>query len=642
MRTCRSHTHSPRNRLRFQRKVDGRGSWIRTSGLLLPKQARYHAAPYPDVSRHLPVPPVGVNLPGAGSCPEERATGPGAPAKVAVHGGGHRSDIDPAGDLSDDEAVELPLTPLTPWVSPLLLRHQARPTEPGVEGRTIQAAVALIDVVGFTAQAEALAARGREAPEALSQLVNNTFQPLVEQLHASGGEILRFPGDAVVAMWPAEREGLEVATLRAAYSCLRLVNGRDTQQLALSCGLAAGDMLTGVVGGVLGRKELLVLGDPPLESGVAQSLGGAGRVILAASAAKHLADQASMVPVGSAGHSEVHETLAPPWAPRVISGQPHPGEDLIRPFLPRALLRRLRLWGEQWLSELRPVTVLFCRLSPLPGEPPLGLHRIHTGLCTLQRVLYRYEGAIDKLGVDDKGLTVLAAMGLPPLAHEDDPLRALLAARRMGAELLAAGVRIDVGIATGEAICGPIGAHGRREYSMLGRVVNRAARLMQAGEGVLCDVATATAADGVALDDLGSRTLKGIGTEVPVFRLGSEPGERRGRPRAPPRGRADPGPDPGWTPHRAALGRRLRGAPAPGSRRGAGPLRTGGRRQECPRGGVARRGPRQRRGGLDHPGRSPRAARPLRRRRPPGAHALARSPRAPRRRADARARSPAP
>ena len=51
------------------------------------------------------------------------------------------------------------------------------------------------------------------------------------------------------------------------------------------------------------------------------------------------------------------------------------------------------------------------------------MEQTHAVVRALQATLYRYEGSFNKLSVDEKGLTLVAALGLPPLAHEDDARR---------------------------------------------------------------------------------------------------------------------------------------------------------------------------------------------------------------------------
>ena len=81
------------------------------------------------------------------------------------------------------------------------------------------------------------------------------------------------------------------------------------------------------------------------------------------------------------------------------------------------------------------------------------------------------------MSLDDKGASLVAAFGLPPLAHEDDAIRAGRAALAIRERLSLMQVRHSTGIAaTGMAFCGIVGSAMRREYTMIGDVVNLSAR----------------------------------------------------------------------------------------------------------------------------------------------------------------------
>lgn len=51
-------------------------------------------------------------------------------------------------------------------------------------------------------------------------------------------------------------------------------------------------------------------------------------------------------------------------------------------------------------------------------------------MVAVQESVYQYEGSINKFLMDDKGSTLVAVYGLPPVGHADDPTRGVLAALR--------------------------------------------------------------------------------------------------------------------------------------------------------------------------------------------------------------------
>ena len=383
-------------------------------------------------------------------------------------------------------------------------------------------ALLLADISGFTAITERLAERGPGGAEELRLLLDGAFQPLLELIAGTGGDVLKFAGDALLACWPAPpgdpgQRGLAAAAAEAAgcAHAMQAALGRyaaaERLPLALRIGVGAGEVVVLDVGGERERRELLVAGAAVPQTTDAAGQAMPGQVRLSEAAMRLLARDLD----GQARHR------APRAAP-----VPTASAALAAPYLPRAMLTSMVAGHEEWLAELRQITVVFANLPDLDYRA--GLDEAQEVMAALQGALYRYEGSINKLSVDEKGTTLVAALGLPPLAHEDDPARGVQAAVAMCQALAASGRRVAAGVTTGRAFCGTVGSRWRREYTMLGGVVNLAARLMQeAGEGVLCDAATAQAARAaMAFEALPPVRVKGRADPVPVYRPG-RPGAGR-------------------------------------------------------------------------------------------------------------------
>jgi class 3 adenylate cyclase len=402
-------------------------------------------------------------------------------------------------------------------------------------------AVLLADIAGFTAITEQLARQGPGGAEALSGLLNGAFGSLLGQIAAAGGDVLKFAGDALLVCWPALDEepaaGLALATRRAVgcaqamQATLQDYAAAEEIELSLRIGVSAGEVVLLDVGGTLDRRELLVGGSAVPQMTTATRAAQPGQVVVAPEAWALVED----VCVGERAAGGVRLLSAPPTPP-TETGSRYPSPDglagVLVPYLPRALLGSLRAGHAEWLAELRRVTLLFVNLPGL--DHTATLEQAQQAMQALQTALYRYEGSINKLSVDDKGTMLVAALGLPPLAHEDDPARAVQAALAMRAALTGLGERSAIGVTTGRVFCGVVGDQRRREYTMLGAVVNLAARLMQAAApgGILCDAATAQAAGAaIAFEELPAVKLKGHTDPVAVYR---------------PRDRAVARPGPAW------------------------------------------------------------------------------------------------
>ncbi len=432
------------------------------------------------------------------------------------------------------------LETLISYVPPFVTRRiAAHPAPLNAPLREHFPAIALFaDISGFTQLTETLAHLGPAGAEELSSLLNDYFGRLIDIITAQGGEVVKFAGDALLALWPLDSSGdqstIEAAALNAAQCGLNIqatlhnYAARPDVSLSVRIGVSFGNITVDHVGGRLGRWEILLSGTPLAQMSIAQQYARPGEVVLAANVWTLVAERCQSSP-GEAGYVRLES--APPAGP----ARPLPkanltseAESALRLYIPGAILGRLAAGQTGWLAELRRVTVLFINLAELGINTPL--EHVQTTLQSLQSAIYRYEGSINKISVDDKGITLVAALGLPPLSHEDDAIRGVQAALAIRSELKTLGLKAAIGLATGRAFCGSIGSLQRREYTMIGNVVNLAARLMQAAGApaeasdpetiyLLCDEATHQLAQAqISFEALPQIKVKGRSEPVSIFR----------------------------------------------------------------------------------------------------------------------------
>ena len=63
--------------------------------------------------------------------------------------------------------------------------------------------------------------------------------------------------------------------------------------------------------------------------------------------------------------------------------------------------------------------------------------------------MYQFEGALNKFLMDDKGSTLIAVWGLPPLSHDNDPTRGVIGALALCKALSELDLTASCGVSTG-------------------------------------------------------------------------------------------------------------------------------------------------------------------------------------------------
>jgi ABC-type oligopeptide transport system substrate-binding subunit/class 3 adenylate cyclase len=159
-------------------------------------------------------------------------------------------------------------------------------------------------------------------------------------------------------------------------------------------------------------------------------------------------------------------------------------------LLPAEYAQRLRAMRGQVSSERRMVTMLFSDVKGSTAlaedlDPEDWTEIMDGAFDLLIEPIFRHEGTLARL----MGDSVLAFFGAP-IAHEDDPERAVRAALAIAAGCQAyageletqrgiQGFGVRVGIHTGLVVVGEVGSDLRVEYTAMGDAVNLASRLEQ-------------------------------------------------------------------------------------------------------------------------------------------------------------------
>lgn len=383
------------------------------------------------------------------------------------------------------------------WVAESLTEHQPP------FGLTRWAAVLWLDIVGFTALTEQLAAEGRTGAERLTDRLNRDFGRIIRGLEEHGGDLVSFAGDAVLAVWtcdgPEDLPGVISLARRCAEDLLAPPVREDHScPLPLKAILGAGPLVLSLLGGRSGRWLPLVQG--PAIADLATYATDLGPGDLAVTDVAKTAGEASILPPVDRRKKQISGTEA---------------LDTALGLLPEIVRSHVVSGDRGWLGELRQVTVVFVSLSGLE----VGLEA-HDMILALQEAVDRHGGALDKLSLDEKGISAIVVTGLPPRARTDAAEAAVRLSCAIRDLLHEAGMPVRIGIATGRAYCGEVGGDERREYTVMGDTVNLAARLMgKASDGIVLDEATARAiASRFVLQPLAPLVLKGKSLPVAVFR----------------------------------------------------------------------------------------------------------------------------
>ncbi|XP_030623566.1 adenylate cyclase type 10-like [Chanos chanos] len=415
------------------------------------------------------------------------------------------------------------------------------------------------DVSGFTALTEKFSHSSKKGygADELTHTLNSYIGEIVNYILAAGGDVLNYAGDAILALWKAERTQLSDIIFHAVRCSLNIQDEcgiRETKvgcQLRVKIGISAGKLSKAIVGDE-GRQHFVVIGRAVDEVRLAEGLAEASTIILSPNAWE-LCDRDNIVIerieneraikvryIKRQPHFSV-ENFISAICKDVEHEHPHTGclrkasrlkpdkdrEEFLRKYIMKPVLKKLdEAQPLECLSEMRPVTIVFMNLQFTEPEcHESQCSAIHTATVGISHYMQRHHGRINKVFTFDKGCTFLCLFGLPGDKREDESANALEAAYGSHTFCLTEIKSLrtaSVGVTTGPVFCGVIGHCLRHEYTVIGRKVNLAARLMMHYPGMVsCDNETLhnSRLPSFYFSELPKTAMKGVRNPGPIFKF---------------------------------------------------------------------------------------------------------------------------
>lgn len=383
---------------------------------------------------------------------------------------------------------------LIPFVPRLTLEWLRK--SPELRWLEVDGTLAFVDISGFTAMSEQLSNVGRVGAEEVTEVMNRTFEALLEVAYGEGGGLLKFGGDALLLLYDGEDHAPRAA--RAAFEMRRTLRaiGRPRTSagavtLKMHAGLHSGRFHFFLVGG--SHRELLVTGP------------AATRVV-------------DMEAASEAGEILVSPELAVALAPGTLGEEKGPGLLLQAAPDVRGRLEQLPDVSEipLALAVPAPLRAQLLEVGPLEGEhrhgavafvrysgtdeiiategPDAAAEALDLLVAGIQAAADEHQVTFLESDVDRDGGRIILVAGAPQTFGDDEErlLRTLRAAVDGGLPL-----PVHVGVSEGRVFTGQVGASFRRTYTILGDTAALAARLMaRAGEDEIWVAASALARGG--------------------------------------------------------------------------------------------------------------------------------------------------
>lgn len=382
---------------------------------------------------------------------------------------------------------------------------------------SFMASTVFIDISGFTKMTETLMKSGDEGAEVLSEILNQIFNPVVNAIYENGGFVTTFAGDAFTSVFPENNS--QTSAIFSAQKIQKVFAKKGLMktkfgdfQLAVKLGISFGLVEWGILGKE--RKAYFFRGEAIDNCAASEHLAEKGEVVFD----NKIFEVCESETLDFAAKSDVHFALKKlnlkkrkqnfPSTKRLL-------KKIALEFLPKSVV------DFSQSGEFRNVSSVFVSFDGAES-----FENLSELISLLSEIIFYYKGYFNKLDFGDKGGIALCVFGAP-ISYENLTSFALkfsLALQKSVKKNLPT-VKIRLGITYGKVYAGFVGGQKRLEYTVLGDVVNLAARLMASADWEKIWVSeniNFLEKNNFEFENLGEFQFKGKSKKEKVFELKSQ------------------------------------------------------------------------------------------------------------------------
>ncbi len=399
------------------------------------------------------------------------------------------------------------------------------------------------DIVGFTPIVLSLIKEGSQGTEKLQEVLTDYYTELVETIRQFGASVYQFAGDSILVSFSMEANENAEQNISRAVKCTQDIIKKQTRfqeikilnnkyNIYTSIGLSFGDYNQVLLGSRDLWCNFSIVGNTVEEAVRAKNQAEKGGVAVNRDLWNYISSVVKGEKQGNY-YKIVSDMLSPYDYQKnfnlfeMLKNNKFYARcsALIKPLILEKITNRYQVFQ----GEHREITCLFLRFDGLNYDQDIIKNSRHLndfyGFVQIEAA--RYGGLLLHTDFADKGNVFFILFGAPIAQEKKEILSIQLALNIMQEKTKFPFINtIQTGISTGKAYCGNFAAAIRKDYSVLGPVVNRAARLMTFSSkqtGIYIDEATELKINGRFLGKkIDNVSLKGIADSVTIYNIQSE------------------------------------------------------------------------------------------------------------------------